>query len=171
MLDTLLWETRAFIYAQFVETARAPSLQTTAQHFHVTQEQAGVLYTELAERHAIFLEPGSLDIRMANPFSAVPTGFRVQIGRREYFANCAWDMLGIPAALAIRSDLFCLNEGLSAMPASASSLHRHAHIQAYCAESGQPLELEVRDGQVHPANLPIHFPLPFSRWYEDLAHT
>jgi hypothetical protein len=33
---------------------------------------------------------------MLNPFSAVETPHRVEAGGRSWFANCAWDALGIP---------------------------------------------------------------------------
>ena len=36
---------------------------------------------------------------MAMPFSAVPTAFRVVVGDRSVWANCAWDAFGIAAAL------------------------------------------------------------------------
>ena len=38
---------------------------------------------------------------MANPFSAVPTPYRVQADGRSWFANCAWDAFGICAALHV----------------------------------------------------------------------
>lgn len=33
------------------------------------------------------------------PFSAVPTEFRVLVGDRAMWANCAWDAFGVAAAL------------------------------------------------------------------------
>ncbi len=144
----LPWELRAYIYARFAETALPPSVRETARHFMISLEEAGRLYRELHERHAIFLEPGTLEIRMANPFSGVPTDFRVHVEGKTYFANCAWDMLGIPAAL-----------------------HREAVIEAACAESGEPIPLEVRGGEVRAGEARIHFLLPFARWYEDITFT
>ena len=147
--DSLLWNTRAFIYAQFTETTHPPSVDDTAQHFDITVDEAAGLYRELHERHALFLEPGTLQIRMAFPFSGVPTDFRVQENGKTYYANCAWDMLGIPAALN----------------------SREAVIDAVCAESREPIHLEVRDGKVLPSEVKIHFAVPFSRWYDDLPYT
>ena len=34
-----------------------------------------------------------------SPFSAIPTQVRARANDRWYWANCAWDMLGVPAAL------------------------------------------------------------------------
>lgn len=147
--DDLIWRVRAFIYAQFAQTALPPSIEQTAQTFDINPEQAASLYRELNDRHAIFLEPGTLDVRMAFPFSGIPTDFRVVVNGKKYWANCAWDMLGIPAALHSSA----------------------AAIDAKCAESGEPLRLELRDGAVLHSGVRIHFAVPFARWYEDLPHT
>ena len=85
---------------------------------------------------------------MANPFSGVETSFRVHANGRTYFANCAWDSLGIPAAL-----------------------HTEAEIEAACAQSGEPILLSVRDGQVHGTEALVHFLIPFREWYNDLTST
>ena len=101
-----------------------------------------------------------MTIRMANPFSGIPTDFRVHANGKTYFANCAWDMLGIPAVL-----------------------HCDAIIEAVCTESNDSVQLEIRDGQTYAqaavpsggvsglSELLIHFPLPFARWYDDLLFT
>ena len=156
----LLWQVRAFVYKHFADTTNPPSVDETALHFNISNEEAGELYTELHNRHAFFLEPESSTIRMANPFSGIPTDFKVHANGKTYFANCAWDMLGIPAAL-----------------------HCDAAIEAVCTESNELVKLEIRDGQVcaqggAPAaedsglsELLVHFPLPFARWYDDLVFT
>jgi hypothetical protein len=147
--DDLLWKTRAFIYAQFMETTHPPSADGTARHFDIPVDEAAVLYRELHERHALLLEPGTLQVRMAFPFSGVPTDFKVQTNGKTYMANCAWDMLGIPAALH----------------------SREAVIEAMCAESREPIHLELREGKVVHSEVMIHFEVPFSRWYDDLPYT
>jgi Alkylmercury lyase len=145
--NPLLWPTRHFIYQHFAETAQPPTVETTAQHLGIAVEQAATLYHELHERHALLLEPGTVNIRMANPFSAVPTPFRVASGGQNYFANCAWDALGIPAALQ--------QDGL---------------VQATCAGSATPLVLTIQSGQIDGAAL-VYFALPFRQWYDDLVYT
>jgi hypothetical protein len=165
--NPLLWQTRAFVYAHFADTTRPPSVDETAVHFNISTEEAGELYKELHNRHSFFLEPETLTIRMANPFSGIPTDFKVHANGKTYFANCAWDMLGIPAAL-----------------------HCDAVIDAVFTESNEAIQLEVKDGKVTkyaqggvPAaedggssgllngELLVHFPLAFSRWYDDLVFT
>jgi hypothetical protein len=134
----------------------------TAAHFNITAEEAGGIYKELHNRHAFFLEPETLIIRMANPFSGIPTDFKVHANGKTYFANCAWDMLGIPAAF-----------------------HSDATIDAVCTESKESIRLEIKNGELAQSptfapgtsagvtnnQLLIHFPLPFARWYDDLVFT
>jgi len=146
--DSLLWQVRHFVYNHFAGTTHPPSVEETAHHFNISVEEASALYKELHNRHAFFLEPDTLTVRMANPFSAIPTDFRVHANGKTYFANCAWDMLGIPA-----------------------SLHCDAIIEAVCTESNETVQLEIRDRQITNSELLVYFPLPFTRWYDDLVFT
>ena len=148
MNDTLLWQIRHFVYGHFADTTQPPNVAVTAAHFDISAEEAGEYYKELHNRHAIFLDLETLTIRMANPFSGVPTDFKVHTNGKTYYANCAWDMLGIPAAL-----------------------HTDAVIEAVCTGSNETIELEIKNGRVFDSNLLIHFSLPFSRWYDDLVFT
>ena len=143
-----IWQVRAFVYSHFADTTNAPSVVEIARHFNISVEEAGEIYKELHNRHSFFLEPETLTIRMANPFSGIPTDFKVHANGKTYFANCAWDMLGIPAAL-----------------------HCGAVIEAVCTESNESVQLEIRDGKVTNTELLVHFPLPFARWYDDLVFT
>ena len=148
MDENKLWEIRAFVYQQFAETTRAPRMDDVASRFSLSHEEAGSAYEELHQRHALFLKPGTREILMANPFSGVETPFKVRANERAYFANCAWDSLGIPAAL-----------------------HTDAEIEASCAESGEPIHLRVSGGQVQGSGALVHFLIPFRDWYNDLNST
>ena len=146
--EKVLWDIRAFVYRHFADTTRAPSVDESAAAFALTHEQAASAYEALHHHHAFFLDPGSHDILMANPFSGVETPFHVHANGKTYFANCAWDSLGIPAAL-----------------------HCDADVEAACAQSGQAVTLQVRDGRVSESNVLVHFLVPFERWYDDLVFT
>lgn len=148
MDNPLLWQIRAFVYSHFADTTRPPSVEDTARHFNIGIATASDLYRELHNRHAFFLEPDTLRIRMANPFSGIPTDFRVHADGKAYYANCAWDMLGIPA-----------------------TLHSDAVVEAVCTESNELVRLDIADGQITNNQLLVHFPLPFARWYDDLLFT
>jgi Alkylmercury lyase len=91
LLETL----RLSIYRSFVTTGQAPSARELAREFDDVERGL----RELAEAHAIVLAAGSTGIEMAHPFSGVPTSYRVTSGGVSYFANCAWDALGIAAIL------------------------------------------------------------------------
>lgn len=148
MNEDKLWEIRSFVYRHFAETTRPPRVEEAASHFGLTNEQATRAYEELHRRHALYLRPGAHDVLMANPFSGVETPFRVRANGRTYFANCAWDSLGIPAAL-----------------------HVDAEIEAACAQSGEPIRLRVIDQQIQHPDALVHFLIPFRAWYDDLAFT
>jgi hypothetical protein len=176
MDDTIIWQIRHFVYSHLVDTAHPPTAADTAMHFNISTEDAGAYYKELHNRHAFFLNLDTLAIRMANPFSGIPTDFKVHANGNTYFANCAWDMLGIPAAL-----------------------HTDAVIEAKFTESNETVQLEVKNGKIIVKNvtlsdsegslplksetlrsqrplpqsdmLLVHFPLSFSHWYDDLVFT
>ena len=148
MDENQLWEIRAFVYQHFAETTRPPMLNETASRFGLTREEIASAYSELHQRHAFFLKPNSLDILMANPFSDIETPFKVHANNKTYFANCAWDSLGIPAAL-----------------------HVDAQVEAVCAQSGEPVDLTVRGQQVRDTDALVHFLVPFKNWYNDLLFT
>jgi hypothetical protein len=148
MDDNKLWGIRAFVYQHFAETTRAPGVDEVAARFALSGEEAASAYEELHEHHALYLKPGTTEILMANPFSGVGTPFKVRVDDRIYFANCAWDSLGIPAAL-----------------------HTDAEIEASCAQSGEPIQLRVSGGQVRGSEALVHFLVPFRDWYNDLTST
>lgn len=146
--ENLLWQIRHFVYQHFADTTMLPSVDVTAAHFNISPEEATEYYKELHNRHAFFLDLETLTVRMANPFSGIPTDFKVHANGKTYYANCAWDMLGIPAAL-----------------------HADAIIEAKFTESNDLVKLEVKNGKVTNPDLLVHFPLAFSRWYDDLVFT
>ena len=87
-------------------------------------------------------------IRMANPFSAVPTPFRVHANGRWWFANCAWDAFGVCAALRSEGD-----------------------IETTCADCDEPIAVEVRDRRPDDETLVFHCLVPAARWWDDIVFT
>lgn len=148
MDENTIWEIRAFVYGHFAETALPPGVKETASRFDLPPEEAISAYEELHQRHALYLKPGTHEILMANPFSGVETRFRVHARGKTYFANCAWDSLGIPAVL-----------------------HTDAGVEAACAQSGEPIRLSILNQQVQEADVLVHFLIPFREWYDDLVST
>lgn len=144
----LIWSVRAFIYDFIVTNERPPLVAETAEDMNLTRAQVHQLYSALDACHAIFLEPGTHSIRMAHPFSGVPTSFRVHVAGRDYWANCAWDALGIPAAL-----------------------HADATIHAVCSDTHELVVLKVQGDQIVGQGEVVHFARPFREWYDDLVFT
>jgi hypothetical protein len=142
------WQIRQFVYEYFVEHERPPAYEEAAQRFDLALEEGLRAYRRLDAHHALFLEPGAGTVRMAHPLSAVPTPYRVASGGKHYWANCAWDSLGIPAML-----------------------HDDAEIAASLATTGEEANYGVRGGRLQAGAFFVHFPLPFRRWYDDLIHT
>jgi hypothetical protein len=148
MDENQIWDIRAFVYRQFAETTRPPRVEETASHFRLALEEAATAYEELQHRHTLFLQPGTHNIWMAWPFSGVETPFRVHANAKTYFANCAWDSLGVP--VAIQAD---------------------AEIEATCAQSGDSIRLRVSNQQVSKSDALVHLLVPFRNWYDDLPFT
>jgi hypothetical protein len=147
-LVTVDWQIRAFVYRHFAEETRPPSIEETAKAFGIEVDEAEAAFRRLHDRHALYFDSESHTVRMANPFSGIPTSFIVRANGRAYYANCAWDALGIAAAL-----------------------HADAMVETACAESQERAELRVAEDEVIGRGEIIHFPLPVRWWYEDLVFT
>ena len=148
-MDELDLRIRNAVYSSFVREGRAPAPTETAAALELSEEKAASAYRRLHDAHALVLQPGGTEIRMLNPFSAVETSYRVESGGRSWFANCAWDALGIPAAL-----------------------HADGRVEAACPDCGDRLQLEIRDGElVRGRELLVHFVVPARRWWHDIGFT
>lgn len=140
---------RNHMYSSFVRDGAAPTVSATAAALGLTGADVEAALRRLHDAHALVLHPGTTEVRMLNPFSAVETPHRVEAGGRRWFANCAWDALGIPAAL-----------------------HADARIETRCPDCSEPLELEVRGGElVRGAGVLVHFVVPARRWWDDIGFT
>lgn len=139
---------RQYVYEYFVENERPPQVAEAAAAFRVEAEQIQKTYLRLHEGHALTLDTGTFQIRMANPLSAVPTRYRVHANQRSYWANCGWDAFGIAAMLG-----------------------GDARIEATCADCDDDIEIKVAGDRVTGDDGIVHFLLPFPHWYDDLVHT
>lgn len=139
---------RLGLYEQFLSLGRAPSPGEVAAALGEDEAEVSEAYERLARDHVLVLLPGTRELWMANPLSAVPTGFRVETQHGAYFGNCIWDALGIPAMLAADAD-----------------------ISTTCPDCEEPLELAVRDGALEPLGWVAHFAVPAARWWDDIGYT
>ena len=92
-------ELRNETYRLFVALGRSPSADEVAAATEVAPVEVRRGWQRLQDEHALVLNREGSEIRMANPFSAVPTAYRVHANGRWWYANCAWDAFGVCAAL------------------------------------------------------------------------
>jgi DNA-binding transcriptional regulator YhcF (GntR family) len=85
-LDT---QTKLAIYRHFAETGQTPSLRVVAERVRADVKNVRDAYERLRAQRVLVLEPDGVSIRMAPPFSGVPTQHVVIVDETKYFANCA----------------------------------------------------------------------------------
>ena len=142
-------EVRLHIYNAFLETANPPSVEDTSLALDLPPDEVRAAYDRLAGGRVIVLEPGTRDVLMAAPLSAVPTRFTVRVADgRSYYANCVWDALGV-----------------------LSMLNQDGVVDAACADCDAPVELRIEGGALAPSNAVVHFAVPAARWWEDIVFT
>ncbi len=144
-LDTRI---KLAVYRGAAERGILPRAEEVASDVSVKVQHVRDSYARLAQRRLLVLEPDGLTIRMAPPFSGIPTDHRVRSGGIAYFANCAWDALAIPAAL-----------------------HRPGEIDSRCGQSGTPLHLEVGLNGPGPSSWLFHVSVPAAQWWPDIVYT
>jgi hypothetical protein len=142
-------DVRVHLYERFVAENAPPSVAETAAALGMSAGDAAAAYRRLAEGRVLVLHPGTDDIWMLNPLSAIETPFTVRAGAKSYYGNCIWDALGI-----------------------ASMLDADARISTLCPDCDEPLAIEVRGGTPRAAEPYIaHFAVPASHWWDDIGYT
>jgi len=136
------------LYRHFAATGTRPTAAGLATRLAAGVNDVRDAYARLRAQRVLVLEPDGESIRMAPPFSGVPTQHGVVAGGISYFANCAWDALGIPAAL-----------------------HRPAVVTSRCEQSREPLRLPVSASGPAPSEWLFHCEVPAARWWDDIVFT
>jgi Alkylmercury lyase len=129
-----LVEKRRKIYQQYAATGLPPKLPSED-------------LVALEADHAVVLGPDGT-IAFANPFATAPAPYRVQTPDAIHHAICAWDALGVLAALG--------SDGVA---------------EGRCPDCGDPIVLRIREGALDPAEAVVHFLVPAANWHEDLGYT
>ncbi len=138
---------RQFIYKHFIERGNAPTTRKMAAAMRCSLNKVKAGFDRLCQSHAFVLQESG-ELWRAAPFSAVPTAFPVQVGRRQYWGNCIWDALGIPAML-----------------------HQDGVISASCGCCNLAMTVTVKKGKLGGAQGTIHIAVPARHWYEDIVFT
>ena len=139
---------RSLIYRHIVKTGFAP---TRAEIIQIVGHEADAQLRRLHDAHMIVLDqrPHRLgEIRMALPFAAESTNFRVSTESGAWWANCAWDALAVVAAI-----------------------QENARIDSTWSDTDQPFLLDISDGVLVPAIGYIHFRIAARHWWDDIVRT
>lgn len=136
------------VYRHFAETARRPAPDEIAQRTGIDVSAVLAAYQRLRAQRVLLLEADGASIRMAPPFSGVPTQHTAVVDGRSYFANCAWDSLGIPAAL-----------------------QRPGVVHSRCEQTLEPFTLNISLTGPEPRDWLFHCLVPAAHWWRDLVFT
>lgn len=141
-------DVRTAVYQTFADRGSSPALAELAGRFGCPTDEIRAAFARLQRNRVMLLEPDGETIRMAPPFSGVETPHQVEVSGRSYWANCAWDALGIPAAL-----------------------QQDAVVRSSCGQSDTPLRLRVGLDGPEPSSWLFHCQVPAARWWENLVFT
>ena len=136
------------IYRHFAETGQRPSAEDVATRVSSDVESVLDAYLRLRVQRVLVLEADGSSIRMAPPFSGIPTQHVVIANEKQYFANCAWDALGIPAALG-----------------------QPGVVYSRCEQTREPLRLELRLDGPERSDWLFHCLVPAAKWWDDIVFT
>ena len=137
---------RYHVYDYVMRAGLPPTITETANALARSPAEVRESFQRLADGHILVLQPGTGEILMANPFSAVPTPFLVKAGGRSYYGNCIWDALGVPAMLK-----------------------QDARIEASCGCCGRAMNLQISNGLLAQACGIAHFAIPAAHWWDDIV--
>ena len=139
---------RNLTYGLFADLGRGPTAAEVAGAAASSVDDVLAGWMRLHDAHALVLNEAGSEIRMANPFSAVPSAYRVVANGRSWYANCAWDAFGVCAALQC-----------------------DGRIETSCPDCGDPIGISVEDQRPDDETLLFHCLVPASEWWEDIVYT
>jgi hypothetical protein len=141
-------DVRLHIYGEFVASGRPPTVAETASALGRAEDEVGEAYRRLEQARVIVLAPGTLNVWMANPLSAVPTPFHVETAQGAFWGSCVWDALGV-----------------------VSMLGREGRVSTSCSDCGEAMTLAVQNGELGATDGVAHFAVPAARWWENIGFT
>ncbi|HET9423912.1 MAG TPA: organomercurial lyase [Gemmatimonadaceae bacterium] len=150
-------ELRVFVYDTIASRGRPPASTEIGAHFGITADDARGAIADARLGKTLHPDPATGEIAIAGPVAGTPTHYRVMANGVTWFANSAWDMLGV-----------------------AAMFMTEVTIDARCADCGDPVKLFL-DPVAFPAfrfpkgesgdPMLLHFQLPASKWQDDIAAT
>jgi len=137
------------VYAALAGGEHAPGTSTLAETLGVGPAEVRDALERLHAAHALVLDAKTREVRMAPPFSNVPTAYRVESARGAWDVNCAWDSLALVRLLDLQ-EARILDQG---------GPGRERRVLTVVAGN-----LVQRDGV-------ISLPRPAWRWWDDIIFT
>jgi hypothetical protein len=147
-IESFARDVRRHVFNEAATTARVPQAPEIASALGESEEDVRAALRHLAAGKVLILAPNSDTIWSANPFCAVPAGFRVDALGKRYSGICIWDALGIAAAL-----------------------DAGAVISAPCGDCGTPMKLEIRGDALTHSEGVVHFAVPAHHWWDNIGFT
>lgn len=141
-------ELRVFVYDRILSRGLSPRLAEIATEYGVSAEVARRELASLNIGKTILPDPGSGEIWMAGPFSAMETDYRVESGNGVWWANCAWDALGISMVMK-----------------------ETVRIQTTCGDCGDSITTSCDPNTPPDGAEVVHFLVPARLWYQDIGFT
>jgi hypothetical protein len=138
---------RLFVYRHLLTRERCPTVAEMARGLRTSAAKVRASLARLSESHA-FMTQENGELWRAAPFSCIPTGFPVTVGRKSWFGNCIWDALGIPAMMK-----------------------KDARVGASCGCCNFDMPVEIRGGKIRSGDGIIHIAVPARHWYKDVVFT
>ena len=137
-----------YVYDQLLANGTPPTSSEIAAHFDTTPDEALRALGEMKVGKTVLPNPHTGEIWMAGPFAAAKTDYQAVAGDRSWWANCAWDMLGIPMVL-----------------------NAPVQVHTKCTDCGSPMTIDCSPSQPPTVDAVVHFLVPARRWYEDIGFT
>jgi len=137
------------LYNTIAKTGTIPTAQDIATSLNANISDVLSSFAQLHQKRLLVPEPGDPSrIRMAPPFSGVETAFRVDVSGINYYANCIWDALAIPAAL-----------------------HKDGVISASDGYTNEAISIEIKNAKPVAVPCVAHFAVPAALWWKDIIFT
>ncbi len=146
--EALAREVRLYVFGEAAATGRVPQPPQISAALGRPETDVRTALQLLAAGRVLILAPNNSTIWAANPFCAVPSGFRVHAAGQRYWGICIWDALGIPAALGA--------DGV---------------VSATCGDCGEPMSLDVRGGRLASGGGVMHLGVPARHWWDNIGFT
>lgn len=148
MNDDFDLKLRLAVYEHFVDQGSSPTLEQMARIMSSGEQEIRDGYRRLHAQHMLVPDPGFESIRMALPFSGIPTQHRATVTGKTYFANCAWDSFGIVSALG-----------------------GFGEVDSRCEQTHEPLRLNLTPSGPEASDWLFHSVVPAAKWWDDIVFT